>query len=48
VLQRAGSVSAVKLGARWGQLVGGNWFRIASGLTFLGVLLVLVTIALGG
>lgn len=36
------------LGARWAQLVGGNWFRIASGLTLFGVVLVLITIALGG
>jgi VIT1/CCC1 family predicted Fe2+/Mn2+ transporter len=36
------------LGARWGQLVGGSPIRIASGLTLLGMVLVLVTIALGG
>lgn len=36
------------LGARWGQIVGGSPIRIASGLTLLGLALVLVTIALGG
>ncbi|MGD9764852.1 MAG: hypothetical protein AB7V27_14150 [Candidatus Binatia bacterium] len=36
------------LGARWGQIVGGNSLRIATGLTLLGVVLVLITIALGG
>lgn len=36
------------LGARWGQIVGGSWFRIASGLTLVGMVLVLVTIMLGG
>jgi hypothetical protein len=33
---------------RWGQLVGGRSLRIASGLTALGVVLVLITIVLGG
>ena len=36
------------LGAWWGHVVGGRSFRIAAGLTLLGVVLVLVTIALGG
>jgi VIT1/CCC1 family predicted Fe2+/Mn2+ transporter len=36
------------LGAWWARVVGGNWLRIASGLTLVGVLLVLITIALGG
>ena len=36
------------LGMRWGQLVGGRSLRIASGLTLLGVVLVLITIVLGG
>jgi VIT1/CCC1 family predicted Fe2+/Mn2+ transporter len=36
------------LGWRWGQLVGGRSWRIAVGLTGLGMLLVLLTIALGG
>jgi hypothetical protein len=36
------------LGVRWGQLVGGRSLRIATGLTALGVVLVLITIALGG
>jgi hypothetical protein len=36
------------LGMRWGQLVGGRSLRIASGLTALGVVLVLITIVLGG
>ncbi len=36
------------LGAWWGRIVGANPWRIGTGLTFLGVLLVLVTIALGG
>ena len=36
------------LGAWWGRIVGGRWFRIASGLTLLGVVLVGITIALGG
>jgi VIT1/CCC1 family predicted Fe2+/Mn2+ transporter len=36
------------VGAWWARVVGGNWLRIACGLTFVGVLLVLVTIALGG
>jgi len=36
------------LGARWGRIVGGRWFRIASGLTLLGVVLVGITISLGG
>ena len=36
------------LGAWWGRVVGGRWLRIASGLTLLGLALVLITIALGG
>ena len=36
------------LGAWWGRVVGGRAIRIASGLTLLGVTLVLITIALGG
>ena len=36
------------LGVRWGQIVGGGSIRIATGLTLIGVVLVLVTIALGG
>jgi VIT1/CCC1 family predicted Fe2+/Mn2+ transporter len=36
------------LGARWGQIVGGNRLRVASGLTLVGLVLVLVTILLGG
>jgi hypothetical protein len=36
------------LGVRWGQLVGGRSLRIATGLTAIGVVLVLITIALGG
>lgn len=36
------------LGAWWGQVVGGRALRIATGLTLLGVTLVLITIALGG
>ena len=36
------------LGAWWGQVVGGRPLRIASGLTLLGMVLVLITIALGG
>jgi VIT1/CCC1 family predicted Fe2+/Mn2+ transporter len=36
------------LGAWWGRIVGGNSFRIAVGLTLIGVVLVLITIALGG
>lgn len=36
------------LGAWWGRVVGGRSFRIAAGLTLLGVMLVLITIALGG
>jgi hypothetical protein len=36
------------LGAWWGRVVGGRSIRIASGLTLLGVTLVLITIALGG
>ena len=36
------------LGLRWGQLVGGRSLRIATGLTLLGIVLVLMTIALGG
>jgi hypothetical protein len=36
------------LGVWWGRLVGGHAFRIATGLTLVGMALVLVTIALGG
>jgi VIT1/CCC1 family predicted Fe2+/Mn2+ transporter len=36
------------LGARWGQIVGGSPFGIAAGLTLIGVVLVAITIALGG
>lgn len=36
------------LGAWWGHVVGGRSMRIASGLTLLGMTLVLITIALGG
>jgi len=36
------------LGAWWGRVVGGRSLPIASGLTLLGMTLVLVTIALGG
>ncbi len=36
------------LGAWWARVVGGNRLRIATGLTLVGVLLVLITIALGG
>jgi VIT1/CCC1 family predicted Fe2+/Mn2+ transporter len=36
------------LGVRWGQLVGGRSLRIATGLTAVGLVLVLITIALGG
>jgi VIT1/CCC1 family predicted Fe2+/Mn2+ transporter len=36
------------LGAWWGKLVGASPFRLAAGLTALGVVLVLITIALGG
>jgi VIT1/CCC1 family predicted Fe2+/Mn2+ transporter len=36
------------LGARWGQIVGASPWRLATGLTLLGLVLVLVTIALGG
>src|SRR5262249_24556269 len=36
------------LGFRWGRIVGENPWRIASGLTLVGVALVLVAIALGG
>ena len=36
------------LGAWWGRVVGGRPLRIASGLTLLGMTLVLITIALGG
>jgi VIT1/CCC1 family predicted Fe2+/Mn2+ transporter len=36
------------LGAQWGRTVGGRPLRIAGALTLLGMLLVLVTIALGG
>lgn len=36
------------LGAWWGRVVGANPLRIAAGLTLIGVILVLVTIVLGG
>src|SRR5262245_47041518 len=36
------------LGIWWGRMVGENAFRIAAGLTFVGVVLVLIAIALGG
>ena len=36
------------LGAWWGREIGGSPLRIASGLTMVGVALVLITIALGG
>jgi hypothetical protein len=36
------------LGVRWGQLVGGRSLRIATGLTLIGIILVLITIVLGG
>ncbi len=36
------------LGARWGQFIGGSPIRIGSSLTAVGVVLVLITIALGG
>ena len=36
------------LGMRWGHVVGGRSLRIATGLTVLGVVLVLITIVLGG
>lgn len=36
------------LGAWWGRVVGGSSFGIAAGLTLVGVVLVLITIALGG
>jgi len=36
------------LGAWWGGMVGGNPLRIAAGLTLVGVVLVLITIVLGG
>jgi len=36
------------LGVWWGRLVGGHAVRIATGLTLVGVALMLVTIALGG
>jgi hypothetical protein len=36
------------LGAWWGRIVGGRPFRIAAGLTLIGVVLVLITIVLGG
>ena len=39
---------AVLLGAWWGREVGGNSLRIAAGLTLVGVVLLLITIALGG
>ncbi len=36
------------LGAWWGRMVGANPFRIAAGLTLVGVVLVVITIVLGG
>jgi VIT1/CCC1 family predicted Fe2+/Mn2+ transporter len=36
------------LGAWWGRVVGARPLRIALGLTLLGIVLVLITIALGG
>ena len=36
------------LGVRWGQIVGGRPVRIGAGLTLIGLVLVLVTIVLGG
>jgi hypothetical protein len=36
------------VGAWWARVVGGHSLRIASGLTLVGVLLVLITIGLGG
>jgi VIT1/CCC1 family predicted Fe2+/Mn2+ transporter len=36
------------LGAWWGKVVGASRWRIATGLTLLGILLVVITIALGG
>ena len=36
------------LGAWWGRMVGGSSLRIAAGLTLVGVILVLITIVLGG
>jgi VIT1/CCC1 family predicted Fe2+/Mn2+ transporter len=36
------------LGAWWARVVGAHWLRIACGLTLVGVILVGITIALGG
>jgi VIT1/CCC1 family predicted Fe2+/Mn2+ transporter len=36
------------LGAWWGRVVGARSWRIAAGLTLVGIVLVLITIALGG
>ena len=36
------------LGAWWARVVGGRWLPIATGLTLTGLVLVLITIALGG
>jgi len=36
------------VGAWWARVVGGRWLHIASGLTLIGVVLVFITIALGG
>jgi len=36
------------LGMWWGRMVGGSSLRIAAGLTLVGVVLVLITIVLGG
>ena len=43
-----GLVLLFLLGVRWGQIVGGRSIRIATGLTLVGVVLVLITIVLGG
>jgi hypothetical protein len=36
------------LGMKWGEMVGTNRWRAGAGLTFVGMVLVLITIALGG
>ena len=36
------------LGMRWGSLVGAGPFRVGCGLTLVGLVLVLITIVLGG
>ncbi|TMB20128.1 MAG: hypothetical protein E6J71_09910 [Deltaproteobacteria bacterium] len=43
-----GLVLLFLLGVRWRQIVGGRSIRIATGLTLVGVVLVLITIVLGG